>query len=103
MKDKTISGPNSGTNINFDMKYFQLFIDKINFMLTGCWEWNAATDKDGYGVFSYHQSNRSNKRFRSHRLAFYLRNKVAIKNKLIIHSCHNPSCVNPDHLSIGTA
>jgi len=46
-----------------------------------------------------------------HRLVFYINNSEGLnpknwieknKGKVIMHSCDNPNCINPDHLNIGT-
>lgn len=74
----------------FHLKHFQN-------RTTGCWEWLGYTDKDGYGTF---QINR--KPYRAHRIAWEIRFGKIPKNKLVLHACDTPCCVNPDHLFLGT-
>lgn len=73
------------------------FWAKINASKEGCWGWNGSTDKDGYGLFTL-----GGKALRAHRLAFALACGEIPSGMVIRHSCHNPNCCNPDHLSIGT-
>lgn len=63
---------------------------------TGCWEWTAATDDDGYGVFT-----ESGEYVRAHRYSYKLHNGEIPKGLFVLHDCHNPGCVNPDHLHTG--
>jgi hypothetical protein len=39
---------------------------------------------------------------RAHRVAYMLVKGPIPPGKLIMHSCDNPPCCNPDHLSVGT-
>lgn len=62
-----------------------------------CWPWTAAITSAGYGSFGY-QGKRAN----ASRLA-YLFTKGEIPAGLeVMHSCDNPRCCNPAHLSVGT-
>lgn len=85
----------------------QRFMAKVVKDESGCWIWNGCKDgeprnggdkRGRYGKFAldgYHMTG-------AHRASYILFVGVIPKNLFVCHRCDIPSCVNPEHLFLGT-
>lgn len=60
---------------------------------TGCWEWTGSRLRSGYGT-----CNVEGIKTVAHRAQFWLVFGRIERGHEIHHKCHNPACINPDHL-----
>jgi hypothetical protein len=70
---------------------------------SGCIEWTAGRHRQGYGMCGAWRKTDGVKIMTTvHRIAARLKFKRALdSSEMVIHTCSNMSCCNPDHLILG--
>ena len=62
-----------------------------------CWKWTRSFTGNGYGQITW-----GRKLYPAHRISYLIFNGFIPINKVIMHTCDNPKCINPKHLVLGT-
>ena len=62
-----------------------------------CWIWDGGSNSSGYGTMDV-----GGRSLRPHVLAYHFLKGNHDPNKVVMHKCDTPLCVNPAHLTLGT-
>lgn len=74
------------------------FISFVKIDANGCWLWQGCKNRNGYGKVAF----KGTSHFIASRASYEIFNGSIEEDKFICHTCDVPSCVNPDHLWVGT-
>lgn len=71
---------------------------------SGCWLWEKALLKDGYGASHIPRTLAAGSRSRrAHRLSYEAFTGQIPDGMMVLHKCDVPACCNPEHLFLGTS
>ena len=70
--------------------------------VNGCIPWIATRTAKGYGILHYGKSEIGILKTTAHRIAWVIARGDLAPSVLVLHRCDNPSCVNADHMFLGS-
>jgi hypothetical protein len=82
---------------SWTLEEIERFTSKTTESLFGCIEWQGWRNEKGYGRMKI-----GGRVWFTHRIAWILANQRMLQpTDIVMHSCDNPRCCNPEHLIVG--
>lgn len=104
-RDRTgsINAPIPISQEDFPQEFLDKFWARVTMLGSNeCWPWVGAVDKrSGYGLLPGVKPNGRKLNYFTHRLAYAFNKGPVPPGLIVLHSCDNPICCNPAHLSVG--